>query len=121
MRLLTILLSSLVLFSCGEYKNENVVPATRNQVSLTYQERPVSVIWANRINTIVPRNEYKVLSNNDVSGIATVVYERGMIISPSDAANIILEATGCSTTATAAGYGQNGSHLNVSMRIYCSA
>lgn len=119
MRLTFSLCIALSLTACGKYENERVTPASRQQLSFTYGERPMTLIWSGQTNTIVPRTNAKVLSNSDVAGIATITYETGPALLPGDMVTIISEFVGCDVALTAPGYGQEGRTRTASARIHC--
>lgn len=119
MRLTLSICLALSLASCGKYQNEQVAPASRQQINFNYGDRPMTLIWSSQVNTIVPRTPSKVLQNRDVAGIATITYGAGRTLLPSDAANIIRDVLGCTMASTVPGYGQDGPSQTMSARIHC--
>ena len=110
---------ALSLAACGKYENEQVAPASRQQLSFNYGDRPMSLIWSGQHNVIVPRSNAKQLSNRDVAGVATITYETGPALLPDDMVTIISEFVGCDVALTAPGYGQEGRTRTASARIHC--
>ena len=72
MRLTLSFCLALSLVGCGKYENEPVLPATRQQTVFTYGDRPMTAIWSEQTNAIVPCTNSKVLLNRDVTGIVTI-------------------------------------------------
>ena len=119
MRLALPLCLALSLTACGKYQNEPVTPATRQQTVFTYGDRPMTLIWSGQTNAIVPRTNSKVLFNRDVTGIATITYETGPTLQPSDIATIVSAVLNCTAVPSQLGYGQDGPRNTASARIHC--